>query len=430
MSEATIKRNNIFSFKIGMIAPTGAGKTSLLTAICEEVQERLLNYPFGLEFNPKGTKTKEAMDRARAEFNTHVNRTDDLFSVFQLKQTSDCLEYEYAVSIPPSETGDEALEIDFSILDYPGRMLVKESEFDEKVEPHVSESVALLVPVSADILIFWNETKDLNDTHNKQLNNAANKMLEVDSIHQRIKEWLAKKVSNKQKAQLFFVPVKCEKYFKDNGGVFDASDELHKVVYDRFIKPLELNEEERNTVQINIFDVDTYGVVELRNIADKKDDNGELTLVPTFRRRTNLEKKLRPLNAYELLMSILKFQMEVKLHDEKEKSVSNEEQLTSATDENKRRTEQIEILKKEIAIRKAGYWFFQKLLIKVLGDRRIKDLEDQIRELKSHRDATEVDKKVIEGRQQGYNRNIDRYENAIRQLTGIIKTLDKRQEHI
>ena len=421
------------NFKIGMVGPTGAGKTSLLTAICEEVQERLVDNKQGrLNFDPIDELTKQVMDRARAAFDTHINNPDNLFTVVQLPPTSDPQEFNYKVTIPPLESGDETLAIEFSIKDYPGRMLSEkgESEFEEEIAPHLHESVALLVPVSADILMYWYNTKAAIDTESKQLHSAANEMLCFDKVQQVIKKWLDIKIKNKQKAQLFFVPVKCEKYFNDNGGLYDKSEVLYSVVNEQYINPLELNDEERKLVQVNVFCIDTYGVVELRNVDNKMEDR-KLKLVPIFKRRDKLDKRLMPKNAYELLMSILKFQMENKLIDEIIAKEENEKKKSSSKEEETRTSDTIKKLREEIARRKSELWFWQKILIKLgYPDRRSDDLKAQIQEEEGRLKSLLGDGKIYVGRGMKYDRNIARYENAIKQLTNLMKDIPKRQKQI
>lgn len=433
MDNTTTKGNNCINFKIGMVAPTGAGKTSLLTAICEEVQERLVDNKQGrLNFDPIDGLTKEVMDRSRAAFDTHINNPDNLFTVVQLPPTSDPQEFNYKVTIPPSESGDETLAIEFSIKDYPGRMLSEkgEREFEEEIAPHLQESVALLVPVSADILMYWLDTKASIDTESKQLHSAANEMLCIDKVQQVIKKWLDIKIKKQEKAQLFFVPVKCEKYFNDNGGLYDKSEVLYNVVNEQYINPLELNEEERKLVQINVFFVDTYGVVELRNVGNKMED-GKLKLVPIFKRRDKLDKRLKPKNAYELLMSILKYQMENKLIDEIIAKEENDKKKSSSKEEETRTIDTITALKRNLTRRIEELWLWQKILIKLgYPDRRLEDLKAQIQEEEGRLKSLQGDGRIYDYRGEKCDRNIARYEKAIKQLTSLMRDIPKRQKQI
>ena len=423
MSETTNKPNNEISFKIGMVAPTGVGKTSLLTAICDEVQQRVAEQP--LEFWPKGERTQAAMSRARAEFHSAMNTSDNLFTVPKLKPTSDITEFEYAVSMLPSKDESGTLKIAFDILDYPGSLLGTD-EFAEKVTPHLRDSVALLVPISADILMDWYNTKDLNDTRNKQRNAVANMMLDVDNVLLAIRNWFGEKVRRNQKAQLYFVPVKCEKCFDDNGGRFNMVAKLHDAVCERYVNSLELNEDQRRLIQINVFYIDTYGVVELRDI-DMKD--GEM-LVSTFQRRTNMGKNLRTMNAYELLMNILKFQMEDKLHSAKDQRVIYNDKLINTGTKVETTTVQLGNTCEAKDIRVNNYTLGEKIWFYFVPDKTLEEFDKKIKNLQAQIQAGKETQAKLQGLLAQNKQNCDRYEEAIKLLTSLINDMPNRQEKV
>lgn len=424
MSETTNKSNNEISFKIGMVAPTGVGKTSLLTAICDEVQQRVAEQ--SLEFWPKGQRTQEAMSRARAEFHSAMNTSDNLFTVPKLQPTSDITEFEYTVSVLPTRDGSDTLKISFDILDYPGSMLGK-VEFAEKVTPHLRDSVALLVPISADILMDWYNTKDLNDTRNKQRNALANMMLDVDNVLLAIRNWFGEKVRRNQKAQLYFVPVKCEKCFDDNGGRFDMSAKLHDAVCERYVNPLKLNEAQRSLIQINVFYIDTYGVVELRDIEMKDIDN---TLVSTFQRRTNMGKNLRTKNAYELLMNILKFQMEDKLHSAKDQRVIYNDELINTGTKVETTTVQLGNTCEAKDNRVNNYTLGEKIWFYFVPDKTLEEFDKRIKNLQAQIIAGKETQAKLQGLLAQNKQNCDRYGEAIKLLTSLINDMPNRQEKV
>ena len=420
----TSNSNSKIQFKIGMVAPSGSGKTSLISSVCSEVQDRLASEP-SLEFWPEGTATQRAMQRANAEFNTAINNPNNLFQVPKLQPTSSISEYQFAVTLPTTKQ-----TIGFSVLDYPGHLLGT-SEFSSKVTPHLLESAALFVPISADILMYWGQTNGLTGTYNTQCNAAANMLLDCDNVILAIKNWIAEKRKVEASAQLFFVPIKCEKYFDDNGGRVDSHQKLYEAILERYIKPLEMTKNEEQLIQTNIFFVDTYGVVELRNIeavmAKDKDNYEQLTLVPTFMRRMDQGKKRRTKNAYELLMSILKFQVENRFKEQQIETsdLSSENEKTKIEIEKRKKRRDVAI--NNVEKRKNSYGFWASLWYTFFNDDELDRLEEEA--LKADNDVKETEKKFqsIFDKYKLSAQQCESLEKAVRTLTDLFNNMYNRQ---
>ena len=85
--------------KIGMVAPSKAGKTSLMTAIFHDMAEKLAGNPRGIQYWAANPATKARIQRALAEFKT-VTSSDDIFEVPRMKGTQDSGHYQFAISVP------------------------------------------------------------------------------------------------------------------------------------------------------------------------------------------------------------------------------------------------------------------------------------------------------------------------------------------
>ena len=291
-------------FKIGMIAPTRAGKTTLMMAIFHEMQKKLSGNPRGIQYWADGTATKNAISRALAEFST-CTATDDIFEVPQIKSTESTSDYRFAITVP-TEAGTQRINV--NIMDYPGGFLGT-PEFSERVGPHLDESAALVVPIPSDILMEWKRTFKVNNTQSKKINIAASTMLEVDTVTAVIADWLKRKADKQDSAVLVFVPLKCEGYFNDNGGTRNESVALHDAVKELYLSRLELTDSIRENIQIEIHAVDTYGIVELRDIALTSTDDGSENLVSTFRKRLNQGNKIKSRGAFEILATVIDFRL-------------------------------------------------------------------------------------------------------------------------
>ncbi len=286
--------------KIGMVAPSKAGKTSLMTAIFHDMASKLAGNPRGIQYWAANPATKARIQRALAEFKT-VTSSDDIFEVPRMKGTQDSGHYQFAISVP-AEKGTQRIGLD--ILDYPGGYLGT-PEF-QNILPHLDESVALLVPVSADILMTWKATDKVNNQLAIRKNIAARLMLDIDETVKAVKDWAKRRAGKSQPSILVFVPVKCEAYFNDNGGRKDESDALHEAVRELYVEALGLADEGRRYIQIDTHAVDADGIVEVRDIGLAEEDGVEY-LVSTFRKRLNCGNDLSVKGALDVLAAILSF---------------------------------------------------------------------------------------------------------------------------
>ena len=290
-------------FKIGMTAPSKAGKTSLMTAIFYEMKTRLAGNPQGIQYWADSKATQNAISRAIAEFQT-CTVSDEIFAVPQLAGTETVSNYKFAFTIP-ADSGIQRLNID--IMDYPGGLLGT-PDFAEKVMPHLTSSPVLLIPIPADILMEWKRTNGVNRNRDKRINIAAHVMLDVDNVIRVIKDWAGQREQQNENALLIFVPIRSEAYFNDNGGANDTSQLLHTAIQELYVDTLHLTPEMKKKIQIETHAVDTYGIVELRDIELKTLEEGEF-LVSNFRKRLCCKNELKVKGALEVLASVIQFRL-------------------------------------------------------------------------------------------------------------------------
>ncbi len=404
-------------FKIGMVAPSGSGKTSLVSAICSEVQERLISE--SLDFWAVGTATQKAMQKATEAFNEAIIKPSKSFQPPAIAATSQVNEYQFAVSLPDGQ------DIGFSILDYPGGMLGR-SDFGNLITPFIIESVALLVPVSSEILMYWSQTNGKNDAKLSQFNTASNMLLDCDNVILAIKNWLAYKRKLGIPAQLFFVPVKCEKYFNDNGGKIDSHLKLQKAIFERYVEPLEMTAEDKKLIQTNIFYVDTYGVLELKEISAII-QNGEPVLNPIFQHRKYLGKKRRTKNAYELLMSILKFQVDNRFKEQQIKTSDLSKDNLETEKEVERLKDRLKIARNKARERKNSYGFWASLWYTFFNDDKLDRLNKEVDRAEGDVEKKKKIAQAIFDQYQLSAQQCESLEKAVITLTSLIKSIPKRQ---
>lgn len=295
--------------KIGMVAPSRAGKTSILSAILMEVKERLSGNVQGIQFSAADEATNTAMKRAISNFKAcTAGAGADVFEVPQIQGSQSIANYKFAFTIPvPSGSGSETLSVD--IMDYPGGYLGT-SRYDELVVPFLNECCALVVPIPSDLLMELASASGRANPHSVRIAARAREMLEIDNVVAAVRDWVDRKVQADSLHQVIFVPLRCEKYFNDNGGHFDEHGALFNAVEKFYVKELASSISGGGKhLKMEILAVDTYGIVELSDVVLSEDGN---ELVSTFSRRVWMEHRIQPKFAFELLVGILHLQLQDK----------------------------------------------------------------------------------------------------------------------
>ena len=329
-----------FNYKLGIVGSSGAGKTSLIMA-CYMAFENLLKG--SVDIKPNSTATKNMLQRAEEGFKSCIVHKESTWTPPKLKTTTDVENLEFSLSF---EALNQNHNINLTVMDYPGHMLGN-AEFSKEVTPFLYECNALFLPIPADILMQWYNYKDdaSDDAQNRKT--LSRLTLNDENACRVVDNWMTEKASNKQPAQLFFVPVRCEKYFTDNTpAASSANNGILGVLYNSVIKPVaDLIAPTSENVLLKAVDdvyyqqlhytsgmaecvsvittcVDTYGIVE-----ECQMDVEDNALVPQFKHREGMGRIIKIKNAYELLASMFIFQLEKELRDLKETIVDTNDKL-------------------------------------------------------------------------------------------------------
>ena len=314
-----------FNYKIGIVGASGSGKTSLIMACYMAFRDRLKE----IDIKPKDTTTERLLQDAEHSFKTCVPHKDTTWTPPEFENTSDTHTYNFLITFTAC---NQTNNINLTILDYPGQMLGN-ADFGREITPFLLECNALFLPIPTDILMQIQINNDNGAEEAQKRCMIAREMLNYKAACKATHNWMASKARNKQPAQLFFVPVRCEKYFSDNTAT-DSKDNnflnsVYNTVYNSVIKPavdLFISDSEHEIlkavdelyyqqidyssgmaecVSVYTFCVDTYGIVEECKMDIRNDK-----LVPEFKRRAGMGRKIKIKNAFELLASIFLFQME------------------------------------------------------------------------------------------------------------------------
>lgn len=246
------------SFKAAVVGPSRVGKTTLLTAILAETERLLAGSPVAI------TPDEKTANRVRANRRQLRGALEaGEFNAAALKGTQEKSEY----TLMLQSAGDDTIDIPFSILDFPGGWLdpaIRESSSRAatdwaRCEAHIRESVMLLVPIDSAVLM---------EAVTPQQRRAVPDLLAFEDVEAVARKWAMTRNMEEYRdepAVLVLAPIKCEKYFGDNGGHGRDADRLKQKVREKYGTLLEIvaAEAQDRDVRVLYAPIDTYGCVEL-----------------------------------------------------------------------------------------------------------------------------------------------------------------------
>ncbi|MCT9141017.1 hypothetical protein [Streptomyces violarus] len=263
------------SFKVSMVGPSRAGKTTLLTAILAETQAMLAGSGITLVMDEE---TEIRVRRNQKSLRRAIEARE--FDAGSLGGTQSMALYNVGLQALGNGTGG----IPFSILDYPGGWLdpsvrarfVEAKEKWPECETHIAESLMLLVPVESAVLM---------EAATPAQRRAAADLLGFEDIIPMARTWAQARnlpQHRDEPATLLLAPLKCETYFDDNGGRGREAAQLRQLVREKYRTIVEVVEKEskNRTVRVVYAPIDTYGCVDLMEgkWTETIDSDGDPTL--------------------------------------------------------------------------------------------------------------------------------------------------------
>ncbi len=247
------------SFRVSITGPSRVGKTTLLTAVLNATDTLLEGTPVSVKMDDptRSRVRKQQMNLRRAievgEFDAAALGGDRTVSRYRVALQAD---------------GDESIEIPFELLDYPGAWLDPEvrglSREAMQAWPdylnHVRHSVMLLVPIDAAVLM---------EAVLPRQRAAVTELLALLDVEEMGRIWgKGRMVQHRpEPAVVVLAPLKCEKYFGDNGGHGHDEARLREEVKERYGRLLEIiaaeTQSRADPVRVVYAPIDTYGCVEL-----------------------------------------------------------------------------------------------------------------------------------------------------------------------
>ncbi|GII60290.1 hypothetical protein Skr01_03750 [Sphaerisporangium krabiense] len=239
-----------FNYKIGLIAPSRVGKTTLIASLLNEGQQLLAGSQVAMR--PADTPTANRITVTEGVIRGALRAK--VFEPDRVHSTSDPSHFRLRLQPRTSEA-----PILFEILDYPGAWL-EESGGErngaawEDCQTFLGDSTVLIIPIEAVLLMEAEEKYE----------RVLPSQLAIPQIEQLVRSWAKERRHNRHEpALVVFCPVKCESYLSDNGGFQDKAADLLARVKREYSGVVQVIREEAPHAVLRYLPIDTFGCVEL-----------------------------------------------------------------------------------------------------------------------------------------------------------------------
>jgi TIR domain len=238
--------------RIGLLGPSGVGKTSLVAALLSESQNVLDGT--GMTIRPADLITEHRLAECRMGLESTVS--DRVFRPGGVQGTMEPFTFRLMLDpgVPNSETNIE-------LLDFPGGWLdpwTRPEAFSDEWETcraFITQSTILVIPVDAALLMEAVEV-----THSR----AVSRLLSIPDVELVARDWAVERNRRRHEPALVaFCPVKCESYFVDNGGWRDKSAVLSRKFLQVYATVIKVIRDNAPLTKILYTPIDTIGCVEL-----------------------------------------------------------------------------------------------------------------------------------------------------------------------
>lgn len=241
-----------FSYKIGLLAPSRVGKTTLIASLLYEGQKLLA----GSHVSMKAADTATGNRITATEGVIRGALRSREFEPARVPSTSDPSYFK--IRLKPRAAD---IPIVFDILDYPGGWLEdgggdRNSAAWDACQEFLADSTVLLIPIDS-VLLMEAEGR---------YEGVLPSQLAIPQIEQLVRTWAKERGHTRSPALAVFCPVKCESYLSDNGGDQDKSAQLRERVIREYGSVAQVIREEAPHTVLRYLPIDTFGCVELKSV--------------------------------------------------------------------------------------------------------------------------------------------------------------------
>lgn len=189
---------------IAVVAPTGAGKTALISTVCDFIKSKT-NKADGFILEIEGKAAKE-LNTFKMKLKANLSAKNVKFDSATIDPTSECTHYDFSISL---QNENLLIKQPFKILDIPGAFINDPYSFQNSSEyemfiKHLDSSRILWVPIDAAVLM---EAKTQDQI------TASELIRRVSNLEDFVKEWSDFAAKNNKTDYCNFVLLKSESYF-------------------------------------------------------------------------------------------------------------------------------------------------------------------------------------------------------------------------
>lgn len=189
---------------IAVIAPTGAGKTALISTVCDYIKKKS---------NMADGYTLEIENKAAAELNTFREQLQGKLAAMNIEfdaklitGTQECTAYKFSINFTAN---GEIIKQPFSILDIPGAYINEPYKYEDQDEykkftSHLNMSRILWIPIDTPVLM---------ETPSSQTKGFSEVQRHTANLEDFVRQWAQFAAKNNVTYYCDFVLVKCETYF-------------------------------------------------------------------------------------------------------------------------------------------------------------------------------------------------------------------------
>ncbi|MBB5868946.1 hypothetical protein F4553_002325 [Allocatelliglobosispora scoriae] len=281
--------------RIGIAAPSGVGKTTLLASLLLDGREMLngQNGRLTAENQAQSADLSDLINRIKGALENHHLNLGAINATIGVKN--------YRLRLGAGVSGPSVI---LDIMDYPGGIITGEVQDQNswvRVQEHVEQSTMLLVPINAPALMSATTIAERA---------ALSSHLAIEEVSVMVESWAKFRGGiDSEPACIMFCPIRCESYFSDHHNVVDESARLFQAVSTAYRDVWDLVRSNAPRAQIGYLPLDTLGSVSLQEARWLPNSTtGKLECQPTFHARAPY--KFSPKGVRNLMVLTAKLLME------------------------------------------------------------------------------------------------------------------------
>ncbi|MBR4625408.1 MAG: hypothetical protein IKO56_07730 [Alphaproteobacteria bacterium] len=260
-----MEKIELVPIKIAVIAPTGAGKTALISTVCDYIKSNS-NMADGYSLEIENRAAKELNQFKQHLLNQLAGR-DLEFNLQMIEPTDQCTDYEFSMKFEDKQVG-LTIKQPFVIKDIPGAfvnnrfMYENDTEYEEFIN-HLDSSRILWIPIDTPVMMECKNPKECS------MSDAARCTANLEDF---AREWAQYAAKNGRLDFCNFVLVKCETYFsQDTDNEYNGCKGRFDEAYGNVIDAIKNN---NNEDTVSCVAVETIGPVRINQQVCKWNENG------------------------------------------------------------------------------------------------------------------------------------------------------------